>query len=171
MPASAPQLGLAESRRSAWCGRVEGLQRAKDVSVFLGVAGEGAARYVVVGMQLQLEDGRTFTMINIPVEVALAVRALRGESEYPARKSLFDLLANYEPFKEELARTLRKVVIDELDPNTGLYTATVEFEDEGLVSRVKMIPSHAVFLALLVDAPIYVREEFVDEGDIFGEEE
>jgi bifunctional DNase/RNase len=148
---------------------LEGLQRARDVSVFLGVAGEGAARYIVVGMQLHLEDGRTFTMINIPVEVALAVKAIRGEGEYPVRKSLFDLLANYEPFKEELARTLRKVVIDELDPNTGLYTATVEFEDEGLVSRVKMIPSHAVFLALLVDAPIYVREDFIDEEDFLEE--
>ena len=145
---------------------MEGLRRAKDVTVFLGIAGEGSSRYVVVGMQLLLDDGRTFTMVNIPVEVALAVRALKGEGEYPERKSLFDLLANYESFKEEIARTLRKVVIDELDPQTGLYTATAEFEDEGMVSRVKMIPSHAVFLAMLVGAPIYVREDFVDDFDI-----
>ena len=145
----------------------EGYRLARDVSVFLGVARNQGASYVIVGMQLHLDDGRTFTMVNIPVEVALAVRALQGEGEYPERKSLFDLLANYEPFREELARTLRRVVIDELDPSTGLYTATAEFEDEGLVSKVKMIPSHAVFLAMLVDAPIYVKEDFVDEGELF----
>ena len=150
---------------------MEGFRRAKDVNVFLGVAGEGSSRYIVVGMQLLLDDGRTFTMVNIPVEVALAVRALRGEGEYPERKSLFDLLANYESFKEEIARTLKRVVIDELDPQTGLYTATAEFEDEGMVSKVRMIPSHAVFLAMLVDAPIYVREDFVDEYDVFEGEE
>jgi len=155
---------------------LEGLVRARDVMVFLGITREGGYPAIqFIGMRLLLDDGRTFTMVNIPLEVALAVRALKGEGEFPERKSLFDLLANFESFKDEIARTLRRVVINELDPRTGLYTATAEFEEDGLVSKVKMIPSHAVFLAMLVGAPIYVSEDLVDTMDFLeefkGEEE
>jgi bifunctional DNase/RNase len=148
------------------------LIRSNDVSVFVGLAQQGSTSYIVTGIELLLEDGRTLTLVNIPVDVANAIKALKGDIEFPRRKSIFDLLANYEAFKEELSRTLKRVIIDELDMTTGLYTATVEFEDEGMTSRVKMIPSHAIFLALLTGAPIYVSKELVDLEDSFekGEE-
>ncbi len=147
------------------------LLKSNDVTVFIGLAREGGASYLVTGMELILEDGRTLTLVNIPMDVANAIRALKGDVEFPRRKSVFDLLANYEAFREELSRTLKRVIIDELDMTTGLYTATVEFEDEGMVSRVKMIPSHAIFLALLTGAPIYVSEELVDLEDSLDRDE
>ncbi len=138
------------------------LLKSDDISVFIGLAQEGSTSYIITGIELILEDGRSLTLVNIPVDVANAIKALRGDIDFPRRESLFDLLANYEAFKDELARTLKKVIIDELDMTTGLYTATVEFEDEGMVSEIKMIPSHAIFLALLTGAPIYVSKELVD---------
>ncbi len=146
------------------------LLKSNDVSVFIGLAREGATSYIITGIELILEDGRTLTLVNIPVDVANAIKALKGDMEFPRRKSIFDLLANYEAFKDELSRTLRRVVIDELDMSTGLYTATVEFEDEGMVSEVKMIPSHAIFLALLTGAPIYVSKELVDLEESLDDE-
>ncbi|GAB6148548.1 bifunctional nuclease family protein [Stetteria hydrogenophila] len=143
------------------------LLRVDDVRVFAAQAGSMG---VIIGMELYLEDGRAFTMYNIPLDVALTLEALRGERDYPARKSVFDFLANYEPFKEALARNLRRVVINEIDKSTGLYTATAEFEDDGFRTSIKMIPSHAVFLAVLSDAPIYVDERLV-ELDSMGEGE
>lgn len=145
------------------------LLRVDDVKVFAAQAGPVS---VIIGMELYLEDGRTFTMYNIPLEVALAVKALKEDGEYPTRKSVFDFLANYEPFKDAIARNLRRVVINELDKSTGLYTATVEFEDDGFRTAIKMIPSHAVFLALLADAPIYVDSRLLEaEGYEEGGEE
>ncbi len=147
------------------------LLRSRDVSVFVGIAEGQGSSYLVTGVQLLLEDGRSLTLVNIPLDVAAAIMAIKGESEFPVRKSIFDVLANYEKFKEEISRTLRRVVIDELDMRTGLYNATVEFEEDGMVSKVKMIPSHAIFLALIADAPIYVLEDLVELEESEGSSE
>lgn len=144
------------------------LLRVDDVKVFAAQTGPVG---VVIGMELYLEDGRTFTMYSIPLEVALTVRAFKESGEYPTRKSVFDFLANYEPFKDAIARNLKRVVINEVDRNTGLYTATVEFEDDGFRTTIKMIPSHAVFLALLADAPIYVDDKLLALSDSESEPE
>jgi len=144
----------------------EDLLEVKDVHVFTVNAGMG----VIVGMKLVLEDYRSFKMYHIPIEVALTIQYLREGGQQPRRKSVFDFLAYYEPFKEALANNLRRVVIDEMDENTGLYTASVEMEDDGFRSVVKMIPSHAVFLALLSGAPIYVHRRLVEAQEEVEEE-
>ena len=65
---------------------------------------------------------------------------------------------------------LEKVIIDELDTNTGLYTAKLFINIEGKMKMtIPMVPSHAIYLALLTDKPIYVDEDLVnDEEDVGG---
>jgi bifunctional DNase/RNase len=110
-------------------------------------------------------------MVNIPSDVAEALAVYRGSLTPPRRQSIYTFLLSNESFKEALARGLKRVVIDELDPITGLYTASVEFEDEGVNITIKMIPSHAVYLALLTGKSIYVKKELVDQQEKFGEYE
>ncbi|MFZ8793749.1 MAG: bifunctional nuclease family protein [Acidilobaceae archaeon] len=127
--------------------------------------------WYLVELNLALEDGRLFTMVNIPSDVAEALAVYRGSLTPPRRQSIYTFLLSSESFKEALARGLKRVVIDELDPITGLYTASVEFEDEGVSMTIKMIPSHAVYLALLTGKSIYVKKELVDQQEKFGEYE
>jgi len=118
--------------------------------------------YMPVGLKLELEDGRVFTMYAVPPEVIEAIIMMERNDPPPRRQSLFSFLAYNESFKDLLDIILEKVVIDEFDPNTGLYTATVHLESDGLSLAVKMIPSHAVYLALVSGKPIYVTEELVE---------
>lgn len=127
--------------------------------------------WYVVELNLTLEDGRVFTMINIPSDVAEALAVHRGSLTPPRRQSIYTFLLSNEGFKDILARGLKRVVIDELDPVTGLYTASVDFEDEGVNMTIKMIPSHAVYLALLTGRNIYVKKELVDQQERFEEYE
>lgn len=119
----------------------------------------------VIGLKLLLEDGRSFVLVNIPYDVAEAIKVLNEGEAPPRRQSLFSLLANHEYFKEALGRGLKRVIIDELDYETSLYTATVEFEEEGITLKVKMIPSHAIYMALLAEKPIYVLDDLVEEAE------
>jgi len=118
--------------------------------------------YMPVGLKLELEDGRVFTMYAVPPEVIEAIIMIERNDPPPRRQSLFTFLAYNESFKDLLDVVLEKVVIDEFDPNTGLYTATVHLESDGLSLAVKMIPSHAVYLALVGGKPVYVTEDLVE---------
>ncbi len=129
---------------------------------------------VVFGLRLLLEEGKSLTLVNIPPEIAATIDRLnRGEAP-PERQSLYDVLANNERFRIVFGEVLDKVVIDELNMDTGLYNARAILRSEGLTLRVTMIPSHAIYLALVLDRPIYVTEELVrleEEFDSFSPDE
>ncbi len=131
-----------------------------------------ASKYPV-GLRLYLENGEIFEMYYVPPEVIEALEMLKNGNPPPRRQSLFSLLAFHDEFRDIIEKSLDKVVIDEYDEATGVYTATVHFESDGLHIAVKMIPSHAVFLAMVTDKPIYVSEELLELAfeDEEGEEE
>ncbi len=133
----------------------------------------GITYYIPIGLRLGLEDGREFKIYSVPYDVVEAIVMLKRGDPPPRRQSLFAFLAYHEDFKFIFDRVLDKVVIDEFDPNTGLYTATVYFESDGIRLQVKMIPSHAIYLALVTDKPIYVSERLVQmyEEEMEYEEE
>ena len=139
------------------------LLRVKYVQPFYKLVQDvsGAGAYIV-GISLLLEDGEEFTMVNIPVDVAEAIKILNEGELPPRRQSIYTFLSSHEDFKESLRKTLKRVVIDEVEMETGVYTATVEFEDGGISISVKMIPSHAIYLALISDKPIYVNKKLVE---------
>jgi len=114
-----------------------------------------------LGLRLYLENGKRFEMYHVPVDVIEALEMIKRGDPPPRRQSLFTFLVYNEPFREAISQYLEKVVIDEFDEKTGLYTATVHFHSDGLRLTINMIPSHAIFLAKIADKPIYVAERLV----------
>ena len=124
-----------------------------------------------------LEDGRQFNLYYVPLEVVVAINRMQGGQYEVDRESVFDILPT---LKDELMGVLGKrigrVYIDGIDFETMLYSATVEIRADGVTIKRKMIPSHAVFLALMSEKPIYVREdlvryqEYMEQSGSFEEE-
>jgi len=118
---------------------------------------------------LELEDGREFTLYNVPYEIVRAINKLQsGEfSGSDERETIFDLAVDLRDMLQGLGSSLERVVIDYLDYSTALYTASAYFRFEGLALRRRMVPSHAIFLALLFNKPIYVMSSLVDQQEEF----
>ncbi len=126
---------------------------------------------------LTLEDGRSFTLYYVPYEIVVAINKLQKEKEgepvfdVNQRESIFEIFLDFRSLLEPLAKQLVRIVIDEIDYSTMLYTATAEFDLGGIVMKRKMIPSHAIYLALLLGKPIYVSKRLVDEQEAMREQE
>lgn len=136
--------------------------RAVEVVPFMGTYEAYGRTAYVIGLRLLLENGDTFTIYSVPYDVAEAIKIHNNGEPPPSRQSLFSLVLFHEEFKSTITRSLRKVVIDEFDSNSNLYTATVHFEDEGVRLNIKMIPSHAIYLALIAQKPIYISRDLVE---------
>jgi len=115
---------------------------------------------------LELEDGREFTLYNVPFEIVQAINKMQSdEPRLPGeRETVFEVLVDLRDLLQELGKRLEYIVIDEIDYNTWLYTAKASFMlYEGVYMTRRMVPSHAIFLALLFKKPIYVSKRLVDE--------
>ncbi|MET1101509.1 MAG: bifunctional nuclease family protein [Pyrodictiaceae archaeon] len=119
-------------------------------------------------IMLEVEDGRTFTLYGVPYEIVLAINKLtNSESSITMnqRESIYDIILDFRSEISGLGKYLQRVIIDEIDYSTGLYTAKAEFMLEGIMMLRRMIPSHAIFMALLFNKPIFVRKRLVDEQE------
>ncbi|MCE4627904.1 MAG: DUF151 domain-containing protein [Desulfurococcales archaeon] len=129
---------------------------------------------VLIGLRLYLEEGKMLTLVNIPPEIALTIQRLNRGDLPPERQSIYDILAHNEKFRSIFENILDKVIIDEIDMSNGLYSAHAIFRSDDLTFSVKMIPSHAIYLALVLEKPIYVAEELVrleEEAEEFSDDE
>jgi len=109
-----------------------------------------------------LEDGRQFNLYYVPYEIVIAINRIQGEDYEVDRESLFDVLPMIAgEFKDALKSRVRAVYIDGLNRKTMLYSATMEIKVNGAIIKRKMIPSHAIYLALLTNSEVYVAEELV----------
>ncbi len=109
-----------------------------------------------------LEDGRQFNLYYVPYEIVIAINRIQGEDYEVDRESLFDVLPMIAgEFKDTLKSRVRAVYIDGLNRKTMLYSATMEIKVNGAIIKRKMIPSHAIYLALLTNSEVYVAEELV----------
>ncbi len=144
----------------------QGIIKVVDVDAYIRSIRDPRTGYIfpVTFIALKLEDGRVFTMSNIPGEIVEAINVYKNNIETPRRQSVYILLMDNEYFREKLSEIIKEVVIDEIDRESGVYTASLVLEGEGINFTIKMIPSHAVFLALITGKPIYVKEELVDEA-------
>ena len=124
-------------------------------------------------MNLKLEDGEDFYLYSIPYDIVEVFRKVNGDEvleEGFERQSIFDILSQHDDFKNMFKEDLDYVIIDEFDPETMLFTASVYFSNGAARIVRKMIPSHAIFLALVAEKPVYVSKEIVDiEKKISGE--
>ncbi|BCU70532.1 bifunctional nuclease family protein [Stygiolobus caldivivus] len=147
----------------------ENLIRVKRVDAFF------YPLHAIPTMVLYLEDSREFKMFYIPPEIVILVNKLQGKNEYEQivasdnRESIYDVLYDILSFssdvKEYLKKIVNRVIIDDIVRESGVYVATVEFKFDGVIIEKKLIPSHAVLLALLCDKPIYVKKQLVEEQE------
>lgn len=147
----------------------ENLIRVKRVDAFF------YPLHAIPTMVLYLEDNREFKMFYIPPEIVILVNKLQGKNEYEGiigndnRESLYDILYDIISFstdiKENLKKIINRVIIDDVIKESGVYVATVEFKFDGVIIEKKLIPSHAVLLALLCDKPIFVKKQLVEEQE------
>jgi len=119
---------------------------------------------------LDLEDGREFTLYNVPPEIVRAINKLRdgGFETLGERETIFDVAVDMRELLGGVGDRLLRVVVDEIDYATALYTAKVYFDLGGISMTRRMVPSHAIFLALLFEKPIYVSKRLVDEQEAYG---
>ncbi len=137
-----------------------------DLIRVLEVYGEiGYENLFITRIVCRLEDGREFILERVPFDIVLALKRMNGEVIDDDRERIVDVLLSMPEVRHILGRNLEKIVIDHLDHNTGVYSATAIFNDNGLIVKRKMVPSHAIFLAVLTNRPIYVKRELVDEQE------
>ena len=113
-----------------------------------------------------LEDGRQFYLYHVPLEIVVAINRFHDEAYQLERESIFDLLSFFkELLKSDIGSKLGDVYIDYLNPQTYLYSASIEIKVNGATIRKRMIPSHAIFLALLMGKNVYVSEKLVQQQE------
>ena len=113
-----------------------------------------------------LENGDNFVLYNVPPEIARAIARLRSDDVYmdyslDIRETIYELLIMLSPKLRSIAKHLAMVVIDGFDSRTMTFKASLFLEIDGIRLRKVMIPSHAIFLALLFNKPIYVTDDVV----------
>ncbi len=113
-----------------------------------------------------LENGDNFVLYNVPPEIARAIAKLRSDDVYmdyslDIRETIYELLIMLSPKLRSIAKHLAMVVIDGFDSRTMTFKASLFLEIDGIRLRKVMIPSHAIFLALLFNKPIYVTDDVV----------
>ncbi|QGA54977.1 bifunctional nuclease family protein [Sulfolobus sp. E5-1-F] len=115
-----------------------------------------------------LEDGRQFYLFSVPAEIVIAINKTKGNKEEEfsdKRENIYDIISFIPEIMEEFSKHIEKVVIDDMIRDTGVYVATVEFKFDGVIIQKRMIPSHAIFLAIISNKPIFVKKGLVDEQE------
>jgi bifunctional DNase/RNase len=116
-----------------------------------------------------LEDDRYFILERVPFDIVIGLKKLRGGEIDDDRERLVDVLTSMPEVLDILGKHLKRVIINDIDTSTGVYSAIAEFSDGNMIIKRKMVPSHAIFLARLTNKPIYVRRELVDQQEEFRE--
>lgn len=162
------------------CGEMmqsEGLVKVVDVEASIRILEEyteGSEEFTYESIETSikcfLEDGRSFMLYTVPIDVVEAIRRLKGEeSMFPRegdeRETFFDVITTNILLREALGKYLSKVIIDSLDVETYTYAAIAEFVEGGIIVKRRMIPSHAILMALVAGKPVYIKRELVDQQE------
>ena len=133
----------------------------EKISTSLFAGGEVSPRLI-----LHLEDGRRFYLENVSYDIFVSIRRnLEEEGLDEERGMITDVIESVPEFITALSRSLKHVLIDGFNPDKGVYSATVEFVNGKFSTKRKMIPSHAIYLAILAGKPVYVSVQLVDEQE------
>lgn len=119
--------------------------------------------YETVGANLILEDGRIFTLYNIPRFIAMeCLRLLNGyTNDY--RRSISEVLSELPELEKAVLSNMEFIVIDRFDSEREVYSATLK--KKGRDQYIEMIPSHAILLSLITGLSVYVEEKLVEEQE------
>jgi len=119
--------------------------------------------FETVGANLILEDGRVFTLYNIPRFIAMeCLRLLNGyTNDY--RRSISEVLSEFPELEKAVSSSIEFIVIDQFDREREIYSATIKRRGDN--QHIKMIPSHAILLSLISGSSMYVDEKLVEEQE------
>jgi len=123
----------------------------------------------IAALHCYLENDEIFTLYNVPLEIAKAIEKLNNPVDEGSlsplnddRESVYDVLLLLAPKLRELKNSIKRVVIDSYDARRGVYNASIHIKINGISLRKRMIPSHAIFISLLFNKPIYVTREVLE---------
>lgn len=114
-------------------------------------------------IELKLENNKQLRLMGIPYDIALEIWFhLKNRKNKKKHKPRRDPRLTISELVCEIAR-IDRVVISDILPDLGVYVANVYLKVDGEkeVIEFTMIPSHAILLALLGDADIYVAEKLL----------
>lgn len=156
-------------------GARDGAELSDELLLVREVHGEFIKRRVVLEEQLisvidarvtcVLEDDRVFHLERVPPEIVFSLKKMNGENIGDDRERLVDILVSVPEAINSIAKYLKRIIINSVDSDTGIYSALVEFGDGAITIKRKMVPSHAIFLARLTNRPIYIKRELVDQQE------
>ncbi|MEM0174304.1 MAG: bifunctional nuclease family protein [Sulfolobaceae archaeon] len=118
-----------------------------------------------------LEDGRQFYLFHVPPEIVISINRILGVRGYEEmqegnkRDSIYEILETISEIKEIINKRIEKVIVNDIIREYGVYVATVELKFDGIIIERRMIPSHAIYLAILGERPIFIKKELVDEQE------
>ena len=123
--------------------------------------------YEMGALNCLLENGDVLTLYNVPIEITKAIAKLIKEDDIleveddDRRDSIYELLIMIHPKLKAFKESLNHVVIDSFNRSFSTYSASLYMHVDGIYIKRVMIPSHAIFLALLFNKPVYVTEDVV----------
>lgn len=114
-----------------------------------------------------LENGDVVTLYNVPLDITRAIARLIREDEIDVgyddfRDSIYELLIMVQPKLAVFHESIDKVVIDGFDRTLGTYSASVYMDVDGISLKRTLIPSHAIFVALLFNKPVFVTDYIIE---------
>jgi bifunctional DNase/RNase len=133
-----------------------------EVSITKLVLDESLQNPVVVLREI---DGNRVIPIWIGHSEASAI-AFALENIQPERPFTHDLLKSV---LEGMEGEVKKVVINDLKNNT--FFARIVIESDSKLISIDARPSDSIALALRVQAPIFVAEEVLEQGEVVDDEE
>ncbi|MCD6084062.1 MAG: bifunctional nuclease family protein [Desulfurococcales archaeon] len=150
------------------------LYRVVDVEPYIMT---GDDDYVTGTLTCYLEDGSEIILYNVPYDITLAIARLKelGESEIyepdDFRDTVYGILIMFLPKLRALGESIEKVIIDDFDNENMVYRASLYITTDGFSIRRTMIPSHAIFLALLFNKPVFVTRRIAEISRNIEEED
>lgn len=114
-----------------------------------------------IAVNLILEDGNTFTLYNIPRFIAVECMKLTNQLANDYRRSISEILAEIPELEQAISKSIKDIVIDNLDSELGIYSATIKRKNDNKTQDIKVIPSHALLLSIIGGIDLYVNEELV----------
>ncbi len=140
----------------------DNLVRVTDVEPFVTEADD----FMSGALTCYLEHGGSVVLYYVPLEVARAIARLKAmeeviEAAQDFRDSIYELLIMMAPKLRDLGESIEMVVIDGYNEKSATYSASLYLNADGIKVKYTLIPSHAIFLAMLFNKPIYVTEEIV----------
>lgn len=100
---------------------------------------------------------------NVPFETLRAIISMKGKRNFKERGTLLDFLSYFPNELKQLRKEVKSIMINEFQSDYRIYNATVEVKRGKKTLQIKMIPSEAIYLALLLKKPIYIDRALLNE--------